>query len=277
MMWKKALLMAQFELEDEALRSYREHGFLEIRRFVAGLRLDKLIENVERFIRETVPGMPTEHTFYEDKSAADSLKQIQKMGDYDPWFHDLLTKGAFRKVAEKLLAGPVVPGNLQYFSKPADVGRPTPPHQDGYYFMLDPCEAITMWFALDKVDEENGCVRYVNGSQLRGMRPHARTQTLGFSQGITDYPSQEDSKFEIAVRADAGDLLVHDAMTIHRADGNISVERSRRALGFVYYSERARVDTDAHAAYQKQLSQEMKAQGKIGAAPNCQSHQGTTT
>jgi len=255
--------MTQFKLQDEALRSYREHGFLEIQGFVVGLRLGKLIENVERFIRETVPGMPPEHAFYEDKSTADSLKQIQKMGDYDPWFNDLLTKGVFREVAEQLLAGPVVPKNLQYFSKPAGVGLPTPPHQDGYYFMLDPCEAITMWFALDKIDKENGCVRYVKGSHLRGMRPHARTQTLGFSQGITDYPSQEDSRFEVAVRTDAGDLLVHDAMTIHRADGNISVARSRRALGFVYYSERACVDTDAHDAYQKKLSREMTAQGKI--------------
>lgn len=255
--------MTQFRLDDESLRSYRDHGFLEIRRFVAGLRLGELIKNVDRFIRETVPGMPPEHAFYEDKSEADSLKQIQNMGDYDPWFHDLLTKGAFREIAEQLLAGSVVPKNLQYFCKPAGIGRPTPPHQDGYYFMLEPCEAITMWFALDMIDEENGCVRYVKGSHLRGMRPHAKTQTLGFSQGITDYPLQEDSEFEIAALTNAGDLLVHDAMTIHRADGNISADRSRRALGFVYYSERARVDTDAFATYQKQLSQEMKAQGKI--------------
>lgn len=255
--------MTQFELDDEALRTYGEHGFLEVRRFVAGPLLNELIEHVELFIRDIVPEMPPEHAFYEDKSAADSLKQVQNMGDYDPWFHDLLTKGAFREFAENLLAGPVVPENLQYFSKPAGVGRPTPPHQDGYYFMLDPCEAITMWFALDKIDEENGCVRYVKGSHQRGMRSHTRTQTLGFSQGITDYPSQEDFECEVAVVADAGDLLVHDAMTIHRADGNISVDRSRRALGFVYYSERARVDAAAHAAYQKQLAQDMKAQGKI--------------
>lgn len=255
--------MTPVNLDDEALRTYSERGFLEVRDFVAGLLLDELIENVQRFIGEIVPGMPPEHAFYEDKSAADSLKQVQNMGDYDPWFYDLLTKGAFREVAEKLLAGPVVPKNLQYFSKPAGIGRPTPPHQDGYYFMLDPCDAITMWFALDRIDEENGCVRYVKGSHVRGMRPHARTQTLGFSQGITDYPSQEDSEFEVAVLADAGDLLVHDAMTIHRADGNVSADRSRRALGFVYYSERARVDADARAAYQKQLTQEMKAQGKI--------------
>ena len=256
-------MMSQFELGDESLRLYRDHGFLEVRRFVSGVLLDELIQNVEKFIRDIVPGMPSEHAFYEDQADAGTLKQIQNIEGYDPWFHELVTAGRFRKLAEQLLGGPVVPKNLQYFSKPAGVGRPTPPHQDGYYFMLDPCEAITMWFALDRVDEENGCVRYVKGSHQRGMRPHARTQTLGFSQGIIDYPSQEDSDFEVAVLADAGDLLVHDAMTIHRADGNVSVDRSRRALGFVYYSERAHVDADAHAVYQEQLAQDMKAQGKI--------------
>jgi phytanoyl-CoA hydroxylase len=52
-------------------------------------------------------------------------------------------------------------------------------------------------------------------------------------------------------------------MTIHRADGNRSATRTRRALGFIYYSERAREDAEAHAAYQRRLAEEMAAQGKI--------------
>jgi phytanoyl-CoA hydroxylase len=35
--------------------------------------------------------------------------------------------------------------------------------------MLDPCEALTMWLVLEKVDEENGCVRYVRGSHKHGI------------------------------------------------------------------------------------------------------------
>ena len=152
---------------------------------------------------------------------------------------------------------------MQYFNKPPRIGKPTPPHQDGYYFMLEPCEAATMWLALDEVDEENGCVRYVRGSNHLGMRPHGRTQTLGFSQGVIDYGRDEDLANEIAFPASPGDLLVHQAMTIHRADGNTSDTRTRRALGFIYYSERAREDRAAHAAYQKRLAEEMKQAGKI--------------
>ena len=156
-----------------------------------------------------------------------------------------------------------MPKNMQYFNKPPGIGQPTPPHQDGYYFMLAPCEAVTMWFALEDVDEENGCVRYVPGSHKHGMREHARTQTLGFSQGIVDYPTVADRESELAFPAKPGDLLVHHALTIHRADGNRSTTRTRRALGFIYYSDRAREDVEAHAAYQRRLAEDMKAAGKL--------------
>jgi phytanoyl-CoA hydroxylase len=247
----------------ELLRSFATEGFVVFRQFVVDEELAELIANVDRFIRDIVTQLPQEQVFYEDKNDRATLKQIQQMGDYDAWFHELFTGGRFREVAERLLDGPVVPKNMQYFNKPPGVGQPTPPHQDGYYFMLDPCEAVTMWFALDAVDEENGCVRYVRGSHKRGMREHARTQTLGFSQGIIDYPTDRDRECEIALPAEPGDLLAHDAMTIHRADGNQSATRSRRALGFIYYSQRAREDAAAHVIYQRKLAEEMKAAGKI--------------
>ncbi len=247
----------------ELLRAFHTDGFVALPQFVRGEELAELHAKVDRFIQDTVPQMPREKLFYEDKDDAATLKQIQQMGEHDPWFHQLFTSSRFREVAELLLNGSVVPKNMQYFNKPPGVGQPTPPHQDGYYFMLQPCEAVTMWFALDDVDEENGCVRYVRGSHRHGMRDHARTQTLGFSQGIVDFPTDQDLAGEMAIPAQPGDLLVHHAMTIHRADGNRSTARSRRALGFIYYSDRAQEDTEAHAAYQRRLAEEMKSQGKI--------------
>lgn len=242
---------------------FHRDGYVALPQFFSDTEMAGLIAHVDRFITNTVPNLPAEHVFYEDTNDAATLKQIQQMGDHDPWFSELVTVGRFREVAELLLGGPVVPKNIQYFNKPPGVGQPTPAHQDGYYFMLAPCEAVTMWLALEDVDEENGCVRYVKGSHKQGMREHARTQTLGFSQGIVDYPTVADRESEIAFPAKTGDLLVHHALTIHRADGNRSANRTRRALGFIYYSERAREDVEAHTAYQRKLTDEMKAAGKI--------------
>ena len=168
-----------------------------------------------------------------------------------------------RELAEHLLGGAVVPRNLQYFNKPAGDSRPTPPHQDGAYFMLEPCEAVTLWLALDDVDEENGCVRFVRGSHTNGLREHARTDVLGFSRALRSYPCEGDGEAEVPVAVSAGELVAHHPLTVHRADANRSSSRCRRALGLIYYSARAREDVAAHDAYQAALAEELRGQGRI--------------
>jgi phytanoyl-CoA hydroxylase len=255
--------MADFEKDDSLLDQFDREGYIAIPGFLDPDVCLEWAEQVSRFIKEIVPGMPAEHVFYEDKADRSSLKQLQRMGDYDPWFQKEFTAGAFTLLAERLLGGPVEPKNMQYFSKPPGVGKPTPPHQDGYYFKLKPCKALTMWLALDDVDEANGCVRYVRGSHKRGLRKHTRTQTLGFSQGIEGYPESQDIEHEKPLSARNGDLLVHHALTIHRAEGNLSENRPRRAIGFIFYSEDAQEDLKAHASYQRRLAEELKSSGKI--------------
>ena len=207
-----------------------------------------------------VPGLPPEHVFYEDKGDAGTLKQLQRVHEHDGWFGELFA-GKPQRLAEELLGTAVIGKNMQYFNKPPGVGQPTPPHQDGFYFKLEPPLALTMWMALEDVDEENGCVRYVKGSHLNGMREHGRTGTLGFSQGMTDFGREEDLVAEEAMPAAPGDLLAHHALTIHRADGNGSATRSRQALGFIFYSVDARDDVEAQAAYRAELAKQQE--GKI--------------
>ena len=255
--------MTSLSVDPESISKFQADGFVAFPKFLFGDELAELIEKVDRFVKYTAPGLPPEAVFYDDKSDPGSLKQIQQMGDHDPWFDQQFRDSRFQEVAEALIGGTVVPKNMQYFNKPPGTSKPTPPHQDGYYFMLDPCSAVTMWLALDDVDEQNGCVRYVRGSHHQPMRNHSRTETLGFSQGIADYPTDEDQAHEVAIPAAPGDLLVHHAMTIHRADQNRSVDRSRRSLGFIYYDRRAEHDAMAHAEYQRQLEMQMKAAGKI--------------
>lgn len=244
-------------------KRFRDAGFVFCRGFQSKSNVDELNDNLARLIRETVPHLPPDQVFYENKSDCHSLKQIQKLNETDEYFRNLMENGPFRKLAEELLASDVTCKNMQYFNKPPSIGLPTPPHQDGYYFKLDPCEAVTMWMALEPVDETTGCVRYIPGSHLRGMRPHGRTGTLGFSQGITDFPTAEDVATEISFPALPGDLLAHHALTIHRASGNTSPTRSRRAIGLIYYSVNAQQDKAAWKRYKSDLQIELKNSGKI--------------
>ena len=252
------------KFNSEQMRAdFHRDGYVFLRGFLTANEVAEFRQELTRLLREELPRIPGRHVYYEDADRADTLKQIQQLGEYSHFFRRWQHTSKFRDVAETLLEGPVLPKNMQYFNKPPGVGQPTPPHQDGFYFMLRPCEAVTMWLALDEIDEENGCVRYIRGYHKSGMRPHSRTETLGFSQGIVDFPTLSDMQREIALPAQPGDLLVHHALTVHRAEQNRSATRSRQAMGFIYYSERAQEDAAAHEAYQRALAEELAAAGKI--------------
>jgi len=240
--------------------AFETDGYVAVRSFLSPDEIAECHTQLARLIEEVVPAMPADQVFYEDKDDPSTLKQLQQVQEHDAWFGELFN-GKPRQLAEKLLGTEVVGKNMQFFNKPPGVGQPTPPHQDGYYFKLDPPLALTMWMALEEVDAENGCVRYVRGSNHDGMRPHGQTGTLGFSQGMTDFGTDDDLAREVPQPASAGDLLAHHALTIHRADGNSSATRSRKALGFIFYSVDAKEDQAAMEAHRAQLAEQQK--GKL--------------
>jgi phytanoyl-CoA hydroxylase len=235
----------------ERFESYKNDfgrdGYVIVRNFLSPQEVAELEENLSRYIDRIVPGLPPSDVFYETKGRAESLKQMQFMQKNDAFFAEFLRRNKYQELAEALLGMPVVAQGVEYFNKPARIGKPTPPHQDGYYFTLIPSQALTVWLALDEVNEENGCVRYVPGSHKKGMRPHNLSNVLGFSQGIPDW-SPQDQADEVKAVARPGDLLAHHCDTIHRADANLS-QRSRRAVAIVYYAAQATPDLQAKARY----------------------------
>jgi phytanoyl-CoA hydroxylase len=242
-------------------RSFREKGYACVKGLFDAEELQELERELNRYIKKVVPDLPPQEAFYEIKDNPESLKQMHRIIDYDPWFREFFLQERFLGLSEHLLGTPVIPKGVEYFAKPPRVGNATPPHQDGYYFMLEPNEALTLWVALDEIDEGNGCIRYVEGSHLKGMRPHAKSNVLGFSQGITDY-GPDDAQWERPMNCQPGDLIAHHSMMIHRADANHS-DRPRRAMALVCYSSLAHEDSAKLAAYQQELTQELLATDKI--------------
>ncbi len=254
---------SQIEFGPEFARRFRDDGYVCIPDFIGADTIAAVLDRVADIKSGKINGIPLEKLYYEDKQAPETLKQVQELFRWDGLFHELMFEGAATRLARALLEDDVVGRNMQYFNKPPSVGKPTPPHQDGFYFMLQPCEAVTMWLALEPVDEETGCIRYLKGSHKAGLQEHGQTDTLGFSQAVTDYDGLRTQYEEIAFPAEPGTLLAHHALTVHRADENRSATRTRQALGFIYYAARAREDATRHAAYQRQLADNLAETGKI--------------
>lgn len=233
----------------KALKSqFDRDGFVIVRQMLSPGDFAELTSQLDRYIREVVPGLPPSDAFYDaDKSRPETLKQMQRM-EQDAYFAGYVKHPVWKKLAEGLLGEEANASGAEWFNKPPATNHITPPHQDNYYFCLQPPQVLTMWLALDTVDEENGCLRYVPGSHLRGIRPHGRTQTLGFSQGILDY-GDEDYATERPIPLQPGDLIVHHGNTIHRADANSSSTRHRRSFALVFKGVSCRRDETAYGRY----------------------------
>jgi phytanoyl-CoA hydroxylase len=239
--------------------AYDTDGVVVIRGFLPTDELNRLKDNLDRYIREVVPHLPDGDAFYDDKSRPETLKQLNRI-QQDPFFADYLKHPLWMQAATSLLGEPAWVHGAEWFNKPPNTQHPTPPHQDNYYFCLTPPKVLTMWLALDPVDEENGCLRYIKGSHLAGIRPHNRTKTLGFSQGISDY-SDVDRARETPVPAEPGDVLIHHGNTIHRADANRSTTRHRRSFGMVFQAHSCVRD---EAAFQRYTESSKAQQQEMG-------------
>jgi phytanoyl-CoA hydroxylase len=222
-------------------------GFVVVPEFLTGDDLTEVTGHLDRYIREVVPTLPDSDAFYDDKSRPETLKQLQHMGR-DPFFEGYRQHPRWTALAAALLNEPVDPQVPEWFNKPPGTTNPTPPHQDNYYFNLKPPNTVSLWLALDRVDEGNGCLRYVAGSHRRGRRPHAVTSVLGFSQGITDYGPEDESR-EVAIKLEPGDVAAHHCEAIHRADPNSSPTRSRRAFAMVIHGKSCCLDEEASRRY----------------------------
>lgn len=241
---------------------FERDGFAVIPGFLTGSALAKLTGELERYIEHVVPGLPETHAFYVDPSRPETLKQLQHMTG-DPFFQECTRDPHWLRLAADLLGEEARGLGPEWFNKPPGTEAPTPPHQDNYYFNLKPANVLTVWVALDPVDEENGCLRYLPGSHREGLRPHGPSAVLGFSQGITDY-GLADTAREVRVCLRPGDAVVHHGELVHRADPNRSPSRHRRAFAMVFQGVSCRRDEEAFARYEAALKKQHRALGLGG-------------
>ena len=123
--------------------------------------------------------------------------------------------------------------------------------QDGYYFMIQPQSAVTMWLALEPANLDNGCLRYVRDSLAGGLRKHDYSGVMGFSQCIVDYDSSVED--EMTMCAEPGDLIIHHSLMVHRAERNNCADRSRKAVGAIFYGVSAQVDQVKYELKQQEI------------------------
>ncbi len=231
-------------------QSFQENGYVIVPSFLDNDELNIVYERLTKLILATHKKQNYEHAFYADKQDKNSLKQLHRIEE-DDFFKSYLTSSKWSSLASTLLDERVNSAlAIEWFNKPPNYFHETPPHQDNFYFCFEPPQALTIWLALDHADHQTGCLHFIPGSHLQGMRPHRLSNNLGFSQTIVDF-TEEDQGTGVAVTANPGDAVIHHAETVHWAGSNQTTDRHRAALAMVFKSSTCRRNQQRFETYQQ--------------------------
>ncbi len=169
--------------------------------------------------------------------------------------HHYLTKDAFwvrlisderlLDVAEQFLGPDLGLFASHYIAKPPHDGKSIPWHQDGSYWPLDPMEVITFWLAIDRSDDENGCMRVVPRTQDKKLLSKDELVSQGnrsaFDVGM-DATTVDESQ-AVSLILNPGDISIHHPNVIHGSEPNNS-PRWRRGLTIRYIPTSTRITRD---------------------------------
>jgi hypothetical protein len=116
----------------------------------------------------------------------------------------------------------------QLILKPAHHPATTPWHQDGSYWGGREAECgITCWLALAPVTRDQGCMQFIPGSHLEGLRDHHSAAHKSPIRGALE--AQVDASRAVALEYQPGDASFHHARTLHFTAGN-ATDRARKGL-----------------------------------------------
>jgi ectoine hydroxylase-related dioxygenase (phytanoyl-CoA dioxygenase family) len=211
-------------LDQTQLRHLDEEGWCLVGPLLTEAELSGLRQEEARF-RSIMPHEPHETVFR------------SQLAPYSEVVREFVNKGSATAVAQQVLGQNVAHWFNQYVTKLPDSGSGKshfPWHQDNGYTAISPATNITIWIALDDVDQRNGCVWIVPKSHERGLLPHGMA-------GPDNWYLQVDVETDgIPAEMKAGEAVVFHGLTLHRSLLNHS-DQPRRAF-FVEYA-------DANARY----------------------------
>lgn len=156
----------------------------------------------------------------------------------DPDFRAYVFESPAAAIAARLMRSSQV--NLlfdQMIVKEPQTPTPTSWHQDGPNWPIHGTQAVSLWMALDDVDQDSGAMRYAAGSHegpafasstnfVRHIRPDAKNTS---GDPCPDFDQPEYGARIVGWDVQPGDVLVHHMWTAHAANGNTSPDRRRRA------------------------------------------------
>ncbi|MBI3970730.1 MAG: phytanoyl-CoA dioxygenase family protein [Chloroflexi bacterium] len=236
---------------------FHEAGFLLMKGLLTKEEVDEIKQHSEDLLygRVQVPSLPPPDPNMTPEDIERRFLRIHMLHRHLEFHERYLLHPRVLDVVEALIGPDVMAMQTMFFIKaPGGAGQGY--HQDSYYIPTYPDTLCGAWIAVDRADEENGCVWFTPGSQHEPIYPtedrarqnHSNLADLTVVRNVSHPDTEVNTLARIAEKypgrevpgiAEPGDVLFFGGHILHRSHQNRSQDRFRRAFVSHYANARA--------------------------------------
>jgi len=264
----------------EDYRHYHAQGFLIVRGLVPDADVQAMLEHGMGILDGSVslPNVPTPPPGATRDELLRRFSRIHMLHRTDAMHEQYLLHPKILDVQEALIGPDVLClQTMLFFNAPGMGGQGW--HQDSAYITVYPDTLNGAWLALDRADEENGCLWVVPGSHHEPIYPpggESRVHAAGAFSDLerVDHISHLDDEVNTLTRVvrkyapaipvvlDPGDVVFFDGHLLHRSHPNRAESRWRRAFVCHYSNARSWVPWNHGAPYEGETANYLHILGR---------------
>jgi len=223
-------------MKNELAEKYREQGWVVVEEIFTPEETDEICREAMEVSSKELENAVAGYTADESEDGSLAPRKIDHPFLKNAVFRKAALNPKIREVLGDLLGRTPLLARDQIFMKPPRFGSAKPYHQDNAYFLCSPADdVITAWIALDDVDGENGCLRYIDGSHKLGLVPHEPIP--GEPHNKAPRADMVDLSRESLGCVRKGGVIIHHGWTLHTSHRNES-DRWRRAYATHWVTDR---------------------------------------
>ncbi|MFQ6546873.1 phytanoyl-CoA dioxygenase family protein [Aestuariibius sp. 2305UL40-4] len=137
--------------------------------------------------------------------------------------YDLCREPRILDLVEDLIGPNIICWATAILSKAPGEARSVPWHQDASFWALSPARTVTIWLAIDDVDEANAAMQFIPGTHDRGAIAVQQTGGEAVFHQETVGAEEMGTPFTNTLRA--GQVSLHADMLVHGSGPNTSARR----------------------------------------------------
>lgn len=212
------------------MQFYQENGFVQLDDVLGPDELSPLQQEIDAIYRSGQGGI---YNSGGRSAYAKVLDQRVNIWRDNAVVRDFVLSPRLAEIARRLARVSAVRlwHDQALLKQPGD-SKPTPWHQDLPYWPMNEPGALSLWMALDDVNERNGAMSFVPGSQRVGSLPGINL--VDPQDLFAMVPKGELAGTQpVTISMRAGSCTFHNGRTFHYAAAN-GTDRPRRAMVIIY-------------------------------------------